>query len=101
VPPQCPLPDVHLLGWEAPTYGDLRPAVSLVHHTRSRLPLRLVTVVLTDERCRLEIQRSDVAILSGEPMNDFEYRVDLSPRTSRSSPQELEQRPFPVRKLKV
>ena len=27
-------PDMRLLGWESPTYGDLQPAVSLVYETR-------------------------------------------------------------------
>ncbi len=37
--------DKALLGYEAPTYGDLRPAVSLLYQTRSRLPVRFVTLV--------------------------------------------------------
>jgi hypothetical protein len=37
--------DTALLGYEAPTYGDLWPAVSLLYQTRSRLPLRFVTLV--------------------------------------------------------
>src|ERR1700678_2984863 len=46
--------DTQLLGWESPTYGDLQPAVSLVYETRSQLPVRFVTAILTDERCKLE-----------------------------------------------
>jgi hypothetical protein len=38
--------DTKLLGWESPTYGDLRPAVSLLYETRSHLPVRFVTLVL-------------------------------------------------------
>ena len=39
--------DTKLLGWESPTYGDLRPAVSLLYGTRSHLPVRFVTLILT------------------------------------------------------
>ncbi|MGA8621348.1 MAG: alginate lyase family protein [Candidatus Sulfotelmatobacter sp.] len=46
--------DMQLLGWEAPTYGNLRPAISLVYETQSQLPVRIVTVILTDERCNLQ-----------------------------------------------
>lgn len=77
--------DTSLLGWEAPTYGDLQPAVSLLYHTRSRLPVRFVTVVLTGDRCRLESQGDEIVILgdqfSGESANESEiYRVSLSPK---------------------
>jgi hypothetical protein len=64
-----------LLGWESPTYGDLRPAVSLIYQIRSQLPLRFVTVVLTDERCRLESGDGQLVILSDESEL---YRVNLS-----------------------
>ncbi len=37
--------DRALLGYESPTYGDLRPAVSLLYQTRSQLPVRFVTLV--------------------------------------------------------
>lgn len=39
--------DRRLLGWEAPTYGNLQPAVSLLYETRSRLPFRFVTLIVT------------------------------------------------------
>jgi hypothetical protein len=39
--------DTILLGWHSPTYGDLRPAVSLLYEARSPLPVRFVTLVLT------------------------------------------------------
>ena len=45
--------DAKLLGWESPTYGDLRPAVSLLYETRSHLPVRFVTLILTNEPCEL------------------------------------------------
>jgi len=82
--------DTSLLGWEAPTYGDLQPAVSLLYQTRSRLPVRFVTVVLTGDRCRLESQGDEIVILgdqfSGESANESEiYRVSLSPKNLHSA----------------
>jgi len=75
--------DIQLLGWESPTYGDLQPAVSLVYQTRSQLPVRFVTVVLTDERCRVETIDGGIVILKSESQDrasgEFEiYRVGLS-----------------------
>jgi len=71
--------DAQLLGWESPTYGDLQPAVSLVYETRSRLPVRFVTVVLTDARCKLESRDGHLVVLKSDSGGEFEaYRVDLS-----------------------
>jgi hypothetical protein len=75
--------DIQLLGWESPTYGDLQPAVSLVYQTRSQLPVRFVTVVLTDERCRVETIDGEIVILKSESQDGSSgeseiYRVDLS-----------------------
>ncbi|MGA8274449.1 MAG: alginate lyase family protein [Candidatus Sulfotelmatobacter sp.] len=74
--------DSPLLGWESPTYGDLRPAVSLLYQTRSQLPVRLVTVVLTDNRCRIESQGNEIVILKNESRSESDdeseiYRVNL------------------------
>ncbi len=63
-----PHPAAPLLGWEASTYGELRPALSLVQHTRSSLPVRLVTVLLTDERCSVQPRGSDIVILQLPPL---------------------------------
>ncbi len=72
-----------LLGWESLTYGDLRPAVSLVYQTRSQMPVRLVTVILTDERCSLESSDGQLVVLrSGSRVQSRDeseiYRVNLS-----------------------
>jgi hypothetical protein len=72
-----------LLGWESPTYGDLRPAVSLVYQTRSQVPVRFVTVILTDERCQLESEDGQLVVLKSESRDKFTgesevYRVNLS-----------------------
>jgi heparinase II/III-like protein len=67
--------DKQLLGWESPTYGDLQPAVSLLYETRSQLPARFVTAVLTDERCKFESADGEIIILRDE----YEiYRVNLT-----------------------
>jgi hypothetical protein len=82
------MPDVEtqLLGWQSPTYGDLQPAVSLVYETRSLLPVRFITVILTDEACQLESRNNGIII----SQHDSEiYRVDLSAgniRTAKTQP---------------
>jgi hypothetical protein len=40
----------------------LQPAVSLIYQTRTQLPVRLVTVVLTDERCNVALQENAIII---------------------------------------
>lgn len=67
--------DTQLLGWESLTYGDLRPTVSLAYETRSQLPVRFATIVLTDERCKLESRDGQLVILRDESEI---YRVDFS-----------------------
>ncbi len=78
---------IPLLGWESPTYGDLQPAVSLVYQTRSQLPVRFVTLVLTGDRCRLQSQEDEIVILGdefhGESAIESEiYRLNLSAKNS-------------------
>jgi hypothetical protein len=73
--------DAQLLGWEALTYGELQPAVSLVYQTRAKLPLRLVTVVLTNQACQLESRRGEVVISSNDRVIE---RVNLSPKNLTS-----------------
>jgi len=80
--------DTQLLGWESLTYGDLRPAVSLIYETRSQMPVRFVTAVLTGERCRVAADGGELVILkdgSREESRDSSelYRVRLSTKASR------------------
>jgi hypothetical protein len=93
--------DTQLLGWEAPAYGDLRPAVSLVQQTRSAPPVRFVTVVLTDERCRVESQGDEIVILRDtshdKSMNECMYRVSLSAKITSSS----KRQPLPAGEFKA
>ncbi len=78
--------DTQLLGWESPTYGDLRPAVSIIYQTRSQLPVRFVTAVLTDEKCKLESIDGEIVVLRHE---SEVYRVKVSEKgthTAESNP---------------
>jgi hypothetical protein len=77
--PEPEVESTQLLGWESPTYGDLRPAVSLTYQTRAQLPVRLVTAILTDERCKIESVGEDLVILRSDSGNEPEvHRVNLS-----------------------
>jgi hypothetical protein len=64
-----------LLGWESPTYGDLRPAVSLIYEIRSQLPVRIVTAILTGERSKHELREEQLVVWLGE---SEVHRVNLS-----------------------
>lgn len=68
--------ETELLGWESPTYGSLQPAVSLLCETRSRLPVRFATVVLTDDRCQLESKDGQLMILRDTVAT---HRLEISP----------------------
>jgi hypothetical protein len=76
---------VQLLGWESATYGDLQPAVSLLYQSRAELPLRFVSILLTDERCRVETIKGDIVVFGDEVQNQSSseaeiFRVNLSAR---------------------
>ena len=68
----CRGPAIARLG--GATYGELQPAVSLLQRARSRLPVRFVTVVLTDERCKFELRRASRYMVTDEW--DREHRVE-------------------------
>ncbi len=75
------LKGISQLGWEAPTYGALQPALSLIYQTRSPLPVRFATVVLTDDRCELETKNGRLIIVRDrkEVHNvDFPSHVEVS-----------------------
>jgi len=95
--------DAQLLGWESLTYGDLRPAVSLTYCTRSELPVRFVTVILTDERCEVESANSQIIVFRNETrdhsLSEAEvHRVNLLPE-KRTNPAETQ--PSPANAAKV
>jgi hypothetical protein len=74
--------DTELLGWESPAYGELRPAVSLLYEIQARLPLRLVSLVLTDEKYSAN-QEADQLLVRG-PGGTI-YRTNLIPDLKHSS----------------
>jgi hypothetical protein len=63
-------PAADLLGWQASTYGDLRPAISLIHQARSRLPFRFVTVLLTGQQPWVEERNGEIVAFSHAPGED-------------------------------
>jgi hypothetical protein len=72
-----------LLGWEAPTYGELRPAVSLVYQTRSQRPVRFVTAIVTGEACKLESDEEHLVVSRFESGKESEvYRLNLIDKTA-------------------
>ena len=68
--------DERLLGWESPTYGELCPAISLLYRARAPLPIRLVTVMLADERLQLQESPHEL-VLSRDGARV--YQVSLTP----------------------
>jgi hypothetical protein len=57
------IPNETILGWISPTYGELCPAVSLVYHVRTKLPVRLTTVLLVGDDLRLESNSGEAVVL--------------------------------------
>ena len=92
-PGKCTDADIALLGWESLTYGDLRPAISLIYETRSPMPVRFATVILTDERCRVESDEGQIVILktmtmkngvrAASPESEI-YRLNLTKNVPRA-----------------
>lgn len=81
-----PLADVEasVLGWYAPTYGELKPAVSAVYETCAQLPIRFVTIVLTNDECVLETEEDAMTIVrKGEKIGS----VSLAPEARSASPE--------------
>lgn len=71
-------PQAELLGWQSQTYGDLKPAVSLLYETCARLPVRFVTVICTDQKCSVKLQEEAIIIVrEGTKISG----VDLAPRS--------------------
>jgi hypothetical protein len=68
--------DEKLLGWESPTYGELRPAVSLVYTVQAPLPVRILTLILAGEALQLQQREHELILSSG---GSEVYRVSLSP----------------------
>lgn len=69
-------------GWDSPTYGELRPAVSLIVDARSPLPVRLITVLRLKDDLRLESNGDEIAIWHSESEL---CRVSLAPQVESRS----------------
>ena len=68
-----------LLGWESGTYGDLRPALSLLYQSRALLPARFITAILTNDKSTIQRRDGELVISSGEPGTESKlYRVRVS-----------------------
>jgi hypothetical protein len=74
--------DEELLGWESPAYGELCPAISLLHLVQAPLPVRMVTLILASDE--LQIRQSDNNLVLWR--NDAPvYQVRLSPAQTGSA----------------
>jgi len=75
--------DAQRFGWEAPTYGELQPAISLLYQTRSPLPVRFVTVLLTNERHNADKVNDELVVCRTGHLDSQGgpeiHRVSLSP----------------------
>jgi Heparinase II/III-like protein/Heparinase II/III N-terminus len=73
---EIPNPDSAMLGWESPTYGQLSPALSLVHRVHAPLPVRLLTVIQLEEKLHLESSAGQVTLHLG---SEEIQRIALNP----------------------
>jgi asparagine synthase (glutamine-hydrolysing) len=71
------LQETERLGWESPTYGEICPAISLIYRTNMMLPVRLITVILTDEAFNLNLRSGQMVITLGDALI---YQVGLDPQ---------------------
>jgi hypothetical protein len=74
---ELPAADAQMFGWESPTYAALRPGVSLLYHTRTPPPARIVTAVLTDECYDLKTINGYLAIVKKNPPNRSQERSEI------------------------
>jgi hypothetical protein len=66
--------DERLLGWESPTYGELRAAVSIAYRVRAQLPVRMITVVLADDSIQLRADETRLDLWRGDSKV---YKVEM------------------------
>jgi len=62
-------------GWQSPTYGELKAAVSLVYRVHAPLPVRLVTAILAGETTQVRQVQNQVIVECGSVRRE----VSLSP----------------------
>lgn len=58
--------DRELLGWESPTYAELRPALSLLHLVKASCPVRIATVFLAGESVQLRENNGCLVLTENE-----------------------------------
>jgi hypothetical protein len=68
--------DADLMGWESPTYGELRSAISLLHQVHSSLPVRIVTLILAAEE--FQFRQTDNSLIVSRGPSEI-YQVSLAP----------------------
>jgi hypothetical protein len=73
--------DHQLLGWESPTYGELRPAISVVYNVRGLLPVRIVTAVIVNEA--MQLRQDDHELVLSRDQSQV-WQVSLTPQESAS-----------------
>ncbi len=75
--------DQETMGRESATYGELRPAISLLYRMQAPLPVRMVTVILAGEA--LQLRQSDGNLVLSRDASQV-YQVSLVPvQTPRAS----------------
>jgi Heparinase II/III-like protein/Heparinase II/III N-terminus len=73
--------DKKVLGWESPTYGELRPAISLLYSVQAPLPVRIITVILMGDA--LELRQSGRQLtLSRDGSQIYQVSLDF-PQTGK------------------
>lgn len=70
--------DCALQGWHSPTYGELRPAVSLLYSVNAELPQRIVTAIVVSYVPRLCQDRDHLILESGNVI----HKLSLVPNQS-------------------
>jgi asparagine synthase (glutamine-hydrolysing) len=74
--------DESLLGWESPTYGELRAAVSMTYRMKTQLPARIITVVAADDSIQVRVAETRLEIWCGDSKA---YECEIRPASTQDS----------------
>jgi hypothetical protein len=74
--------DEELLGWESPSYGERRAAVSIAYRVHARLPVRMITTVLMSDSLELQLGDGQLRLRRGDSEI---YQVGVMPAAERDS----------------
>lgn len=66
-----------VLGFYSPTYGQLSPAISLLYRMKTRLPVRIVTVVLAGDEMKVAKKENSLSLQRGGAAL---YEISLVPK---------------------